>query len=849
MKASSRYLVTAATALAVFAVSFGVAKAVANPADETPVDAAIQAPETSTATATVLSPEVTAGTGAVPLSALMGTAAVTLPSTESPDASLSPQPSAGAELEAPEPPAQVIAAAAALDSSAGSAEDLVTPPSDEPTPQPSPSAEASPASDPCATGAATTCPEGLAATLYDLELDPSLLVTATADPVTGPNMGAVAWCPAAAVPDGALRMGAFSTDDATVTVRYWPTGHPSENRELTPRRVQLYSDGSARYCGTTEALAEGTYDATVEAVTADGRYSEARMFHFDSRGRPTVPGLQVVPLGSNWVWVGALHTQYQTAFVFGTPATEGGTCTAPSEYLVTPIASHTSEVSSAYLSLHNFEPVYQRSTSALVYVPEGTSALVCALTSNESDPSWASEVPERIQSATVSAPDSWEAIVTLRSVTAYRPGSVQIEARGQLGNQCGFPSYVENTAAATDTAHTIDVGEQLCAIAGQNIQLSVRTSWQDDAGRHQTAERVGRYLIPGAGCTGTCPEPAPVSYSVFLPGLGQDQCPDSVSDDCELRRRTLGAAATVDVTWRANGDGTVRDWTVGGRTDVTPTDVAPERPRFDTNSYFTTAYRDATYRAVTASGTLTFDRKVDFTVEAVGTCFANGATGSTARGTSPLPSSGKSAATVSLPNLCPGERYGVVVRFRDESGHDGMVAGTRTPGVESDSPWARGDIVTPHKEVRVKAQISITTLDELDASWTVRDSWLYLDGNGFSPSFGGYMVDRCFGPTPHERGSDSAVIAMPLQNSYALSMDLNIYSDFAFSRGVRSSSCDFYGSNLWKEDAVQTLTLAQLEHGITVQGYLDCVWWNPNPQLFKYTITFAATVEDADPYR
>ena len=204
---------------------------------------------------------------------------------------------------------------------------------------------------------------------------------------------------------------------------------------------------------------------------------------------------------------------------------------------------------------------------------------------------------------------------------------------------------------------------------------------------------------------------------------------------------------------------------------------------------------------------------------------------------------------VSLANLCPGERYGVVVRFEDAAGHSALVAGTRTPGVESDVPWYGGDVVTPHKELHVTAQIRLTTLDELDASWTVRDSWLYLDGNGFSPSFGSYMSDRCFAPSPHQRDSGTDEIVMPLQDSYELSMDLNVYSDYAFSRGVRSSTCDFYGYNLWKDDQVRTMTLAQLEHGITIEDYLDCVWWNPNPRLFKYTITFSATLEDADPYR
>src|SRR4029079_6046832 len=105
----------------------------------------------------------------------------------------------------------------------------------------------------------------------------------------------------------------------------------------------------------------------------------------------------------------------------------------------------------------------------------------------------------------VSAPNSWEAVVTLRSATLYHPGYAQIQARGQLGNRCGFAAYIQNEEPASDTPHTVPIGEELCALAGQNIQLDVESSWIDDAGHQQHADSPTRYMIRGARCTGACP--------------------------------------------------------------------------------------------------------------------------------------------------------------------------------------------------------------------------------------------------------------------------------------------------------------------------------------------------------
>ncbi len=253
MRTSTRYLVAAGTAVAIFAVSFGVAKA-STEKGITPIDAAIEVPATATASAQVLMPVALGdASGNIPeASPIVGTATVTIaPGDDEPGEEPTGDSTPPDEDFVAEPPASVLEAAAALDSSSGETADIVPAPVASPDPSTGePSEEGDPASDPCAEGTGTDpaegCPAGLHATLYSIELDPDLYISAQADPPTAEGSGTISWCSASdtgTIPEGALSIGAFTDEAGTVTVNYWPHLNPSAVRQIVMDQSQLYSEG------------------------------------------------------------------------------------------------------------------------------------------------------------------------------------------------------------------------------------------------------------------------------------------------------------------------------------------------------------------------------------------------------------------------------------------------------------------------------------------------------------------------------------------------------------------------------------------------------------------------------
>jgi len=844
MKNSTRYLIAGGAAVAVLATSFALTRAVAA-AEVTPVDAAIDVPAFETAQADVLAPvfigEDTSDS-AQDLSPTVGTAQVTVPAGGS-DPSGTPEPSASEEAT---PPPGVVAAAAALDSAAGEVMDVVASPSSaSPAPLPSDGTEPSPASDPCADAAeGDGCPEGYAMTLYDIDLDLGIEIRGMGDPFTTPDEGSNLWCEPTEVPAGAVRLGALATEAGTVSVRYSPVDNPSDVHTTELTQIEEFADGSTRHCGQTEVLAGGVYRGILDLTTDDERMSEPREFMFDSRGRPTVPIMKVVPLGTNWLWVGLKHTAHETALVNGYAVTPESPVACGEPTSVRPlrqdIETHTSEVTAAALSRHHEHAGYIRSTSALIYVPPGTSAELCGLTFSDSDPSWDRSVPERVQSATAESPNSWEAVLTIRSLSTYNAGAIELLAFGQTGRGCGHV-FLNVGGEPTENPVITPVGQTLCAIAGQNPYIEVRTRWSIDDRSVGSGSSFKRFLLAGDNCSGPCRQPDPYTYSIFLPGLGQDECPESTSDDCELRRRTMGASATLDIDWRRTSDSSASRWTVSGIGDSNIADPTSDSPQFDTDATFTTDLAGATFQTATATATLKWDRVVDFHVQPMGDCYRGDAP--TVSGTSTPAGSGVTEARVRFTNLCPGTQYRMVAIYDDADGNNGSAAPSGTSGVAPSTVWRAGLVEMPQKYLRVKAAITLTTPASFPASYNVRDSWLHLDGDGFVPSFGEFQSDRCFASSVHSVESEPGIIVVPLRDEYTLTQDFNVYSDFYTL--PRNAECWWSHPGEWIEPTAKTLLLSDLVRGITVAGELQDSEFATNPRPFSYQIRFTATIQDS----
>jgi hypothetical protein len=840
MNTLTRTLITGGTAVAVFATSWAITSAVTGEDPQTPIDAPIAVPASSIEQATVLMP-VAAGENPAEasasdegLSASAGTGSVVVLDAE-PGEPAEGAPPVGA------PPA-VLAAAAALDSAAGDPADTlpITPEGFEPFPS-APLPEPDPASDPCALEDAPEedCPDGAHVTLFELRPGEALEVWASADPVPGPGMGTSIWCTpeelATGVPEGALALGALANDNASVTVTYWPASDPTATTTVTLTQVATLESGAetfSRHCGVTGALEDGRYEGSAFGINADGVISEPWPIAFDSRGRPTDPPMRAIPLGTNWLWVGVYHTSHDTADIRGFVLADGGPVDCQTAYddrsygLTYDVWPHTSEITGDWLRARNFNHAYTRVTSTLLYVPEGESAGICGLTFAEGDPSWDTNVPEKVQYLTVSAPDTYEAVVTLRDITVYGPGHVSLSATGQTGSTCGTRFDQGFTIEASDTPRTTEYGYELCALAGQNITVTANTTYPREGGGVEDGRSAARFMLLGAACTGVCPEPAPQTYNVFLPGLGQDECPDSATGDCQVRRRVSGAVARIDITWRSSGEGGAEDWNIGTSTQSDPREPASDVPQFDLAAFPRVTVADDGFHA---TGTVTFkwDRDVTWSAQLLGDCF-NGEEGAdapaAATGRTRPAGTGVFEATMNFAGLCTGEHYRLVVTATDMEGNVTIAGPASVAGVTPASTWLPGNIVVPPSYLEVTAKVEVFTADNMTASWLVLDSWVYFDGSGpegtsLSPSFGSPQSERCFPGSSHREGSAPATSpVLPLEHSYTVTHDINVITDWFY--GPRSATCAWRSYTRWISPEATTVTLTQLLAGTEIRGTL-----------------------------
>jgi hypothetical protein len=835
MKTPARILITSGVAVALFATSFLVANAMSP--EDLPVDAAPAVPESTTESAYVLEPvavgDAALGAPAEDLSPVRGSAPVTVVTT--PD---------GEDIPENQPSPAVLAAAASLDSTAGLP---LTEPSEEATvPTPEPTASGGPVSDPCAldvpgASMAVGCPEGVTTTLLALEHDAELQVWAVADPVTGPDQGSSIYCPATDPGEGRLLLGAMTTTDATVTVNYWPTDDPSNVQSAVLEPSQTFATGEVIHCGATGDLASGTYEGSAIAASMTS-ISSAWPLTFDSRGRPEQPVMTVVPLGTNWVWVGVGHLPSESVIIKGFEMSDAGASSCADARsdavpgLREDVATHTSPVSAASLRAANISDAFTRVTSALLYVPGGTTAGVCGMTFAGGDPSWDADVPERTQFASAAAPDSWAARVTVRELTTYRPGFVNIRATGQTGSWCGAGTYITVEGEVSDTATVTPVDAALCTLGGQNVALEVQTWWRTDAGTSADADSTTRLLLNGLSCTGTCPEPEPRTYTVFLPGLGQDECPDSPFEDCDLRRRTAGARATIDVTWERGGGSGRSGWTVSGASPQDPDASVPDAPQFDELAVLTGTLSADGFSAQLAT-TLGFDREVTFTAEAVGTCYLGTATSATVSGTARASGNGVWSAPVTFRDLCPGTQYDVIVRATAD-GSTTVVAPPAAGGVAPDVLWWNGTATTPQAMIAIKTYVHIERSGYEDTAFLVRDSEITVAGEALYPSFGHWQRDRCFGPGVTTRDSEAGLGEVPLARSYEVASAINVFSDLIFY--PNSATCEWRASERWVVPANVTVSHENLLRGTTISGYLVRRDF-PDPesgdnQIFRYEV-------------
>jgi len=165
--------------------------------------------------------------------------------------------------------------------------------------------------------------------------------------------------------------------------------------------------------------------------------------------------------------------------------------------------------------------------------------------------------------------------------------------------------------------------------------------------------------------------------------------------------------------------------------------------------------------------------------------------------------------------------------------------------------WWGAAFTTPQKYLRVTATTHISfgvirdasALNPNDSNWGVLDSWLYLDGHGFVPSFRKADGTFCY---QNARTATSApgTIVVPLQNSYTLTQDVNIESDYYYWDS-RRADCSFRWYDTWRDPQARNVTAHSLQSGITLAGTFVPPRGPSTVMPFSYSVTFTATLQDS----
>jgi|GEM_PF-2869731 len=575
--------------------------------------------------------------------------------------------------------------------------------------------------DPCAPRegqSAEDCPEGLTSTVLPMLARPSFLFTARAFPPTqaehlaNPETGLV-WCDGLTTSETSVPFGIVSSVPASFTLRYWPSAHPDQVTdagviETSARDTADFEESLAtlsepdrapflRHCLTLNDLEPNTtYTAVVSGIDFDYRVHAPMTVRFNSGGAPTHPGVRIIPVGENLLWVSALHPPDQRVdirVVVRTPTTisDCGYLDAPSREALWPLTD--TEVNASPDS-QNFERAPETFTKKHIMtfaVPEGSTAQVCArwYEAGSDSTSWERVQPLFESAAVVQTPDRLVPKVLLNEVSSLTTTleSVDVSVSTERGRFCGSftwtstPSYPElplwicDSTRNTGTASADSRGRFGDRGASNDLVLRITSSFRGTVDTERTA------YIPAIdhGCRGVCLAPVDRSYRISLGTTERSAglCGASFGTCTPPTEEVSAGTILVTVRWSQGSMNGRSDWNVTSTRDRAPEYVVPDEAQFDlTQRWRFSAPRYASHFAtsgvgpyVTGQFRLDVDRPVDYTIR-----FTEGDSFSQALGCdnegAPLVTGGHAdgPTEVVMPGVCLGTLYFAEIEIVEADG-------------------------------------------------------------------------------------------------------------------------------------------------------------------------------------
>ena len=578
--------------------------------------------------------------------------------------------------------------------------------------------------DPCAPRdgePAADCPEGLHSTVLALVApeNPFYVIASANPPTYADSPYRLLFCDPQSHDEFGLPIGVATNAPAIITMRYWPSGDPSDGHEInleTSADVRTaWENGLAaatgftgdwtrpQHCLVIPDLEEHvTYRASFEATDILGR-TDSYDWGFQLPDDRTVPPTRVVPLSDNIIFVSVPHIPAQAVDVRAWNVAPGveASCANPaatSAGLQVLQELETTDVSSGYLERHNYRPEYTKRTSAAYWVPEGSTILVCIRWTDPDRPSWDWDASIRQYEQVFQSPDRTVPIVSLAGVSLARTvaeNAITLSGRTREGEGCGGwvgPDTETDTVALP--AHLPVICDPYVSTASTRGDIVVNASVTQ--GDNETSQSSVLPLSREA-CRGACALPETSWYRVSLPTVrvGTGLCGSSFGPCDPPTAEVSAGTALLRVDWTQGNMNGQTDWASGLPSEGTPERLEPFAPQMNTFEELTATPAGST-GAYNLGFRLQTDRPVTYNIHLFASCTTDGLI-TDVTGTS------TGVAMISFGRVCLGSEYRAEVELIDDAGHRSLW--TQTPGPNF---WPYGYATTPLRETNLSVSYSVS---------------------------------------------------------------------------------------------------------------------------------------------
>ena len=580
-----------------------------------------------------------------------------------------------------------------------------------------------PADDPCASSSPPSgCPDGIhSVVIADTHDAPALDARIFTNPATS-SVGTSIYCPSGDLARGEAWVDVTSNTPGVAHVSWSAIGDGVASAPVDaptdPGLKASFDDYHTRtggyaenrwifqHCKKLTGLDPTKHYLVTATFTDELSRSEGPLIAtLDARGRPTIPPVLAVPLGTGLLYV-SVPSPSQTDGVrpvihaWSIGRGDSADCSGFGQHPDIPAiqAPVVVDVPAAELDRQNYDPNYRSRDVRIYSVPEGTTVVICARWFTAAAPSWSASTPTLQKSIVVTSPDAITPVVTLHSLELGKqvePGAVNVSVSTPTGLSCSQWTGPAEGAGPGRVA----VGVPICDVAasgdGFEGRLSVTTNVR--VGSNHLV-KTSLLQLQRTSCTGVCSLPEAMRYRIDLPTVTEATglCGNGFpwEDPCTppTQQVSLGSAV-LDVSWVQGPTPGNRGWLIGTPDNTLPAPGAtPVGPQLDTTAFPVVGLVADRLRG-SARYTLKVNEAATYTATIAGECFPAGYTLTQTGHTSPNPD-GTNGFTLAWDRLCPSHGYSVGISLTDAAHHtttwsisgaqnrwDGSLFGLPTPTV------------------------------------------------------------------------------------------------------------------------------------------------------------------------